>query len=61
MRQTGYDALIRSLGYADAIRFLNQFYPGQGNYIEWQDGAFGDIEAGVLYDQAERRWKTSQG
>lgn len=32
LRQTGYMALIQSLGYADAIRFLLQLSPGEGDY-----------------------------
>jgi hypothetical protein len=34
LRQMGYMALIKSLGYADAIRFLLQINPGQGDYLE---------------------------
>ena len=42
LRQAGYTALIQPLGYADAIRFLVQISPGEGNYLEWQDRVFGD-------------------
>ncbi len=30
----GYKALIDSLGVADAIRFIQHFSPGQGNYTK---------------------------
>lgn len=37
----GYDALINSLGVADAIRFIQHFSPGQGDYTkerhQWLD------------------------
>lgn len=37
----GYQALINSLGVVDAIRFIQHFSPGQGNYTkerhEWLD------------------------
>ncbi len=37
----GYDALINSLGIADAIRFIQYFSPGKGDYTkerhQWLD------------------------
>jgi len=60
LRQTGYMALIRSLGYADAIRFLVQVNPGQGDYLEWQDRIFGDTSADGLYEQAQEHWQRLQ-
>jgi hypothetical protein len=60
LRQTGYMALIRSLGYADAIRFLVQVNPGQGDYLEWQDRIFGDTSVDGLYEQAQKHWQRLQ-
>lgn len=60
LRQTGYMALIESLGYADAIRFLVQISPGQGDYLEWQDHIFGDASVDKLYEQAEQHWRQVQ-
>ncbi|MEJ2733785.1 MAG: hypothetical protein P8189_09510 [Anaerolineae bacterium] len=60
LRQTGYMALIQSLGYADAIRFLLQLSPGAGDYLEWQDRLFGDANADELYEQAQGHWHRSQ-
>jgi len=57
LRQTGYMALIKTLGYADAIRFLVQVSPGEGDYLEWQDRLFGDTSVRELYDQAEEHWQ----
>jgi hypothetical protein len=57
LRQSGYLALIDRLGYADAIRFLVQISPGQGDYLEWQDRIFGDMSVDELYEEAERHWK----
>ena len=53
LRQTGYMALIQSLGYADAIRFLLQLSPGEGDYLAWQDRLFGDVSVDDLYEQAQ--------
>jgi hypothetical protein len=57
LRRIGYTALIKALGYTDAIRFLVQVSPGEGDYLEWQDRLFGDIGAGELYDQAKEHWQ----
>jgi hypothetical protein len=32
--EQGYQALVDSLGVVDAIRFIQHFSPGQGNYTE---------------------------
>ena len=60
LTQTGYMALIQSLGYADAIRFLLQQSPGEGDYLEWQARLFGDAGVDVLYEQAQEHWIQSQ-
>jgi hypothetical protein len=60
LRQTGYMALIQSLGYADAIRFLLQLSGGQGDYSEWQDRLFGDTSVDERYEQAQKHWQRSQ-
>jgi hypothetical protein len=57
LRQTGYMALIESLGYTDAIRFLVHFGQGQGDYIEWQDRMFGEMTVDELYQQASTHWQ----
>jgi hypothetical protein len=60
LRQTGYLALIQSLGYADAIRFLLQLSPGEGDYLAWQERIFGDTSVDDLYEQAQEHWQRSQ-
>jgi hypothetical protein len=32
--EQGYQALVDSLGVVDAIRFIQHFSPGEGNYTE---------------------------
>jgi len=34
LREHGFRALVRELGYADALRFLVQYESGYGNYTE---------------------------
>ena len=60
LRQTGYMALIQSLGYADAIRFLMQLSRGEGDSLEWQDRLFGDASVDELYEQAQEHWQRSR-
>jgi hypothetical protein len=57
VREAGYTALIESLGYADAIRFLVQISPGQGDYLALQERIFGEMNVDELYERAEAHWK----
>jgi len=57
LREAGYTALIESLGYSDAIRFLVHVSQGQGDYLELQDRIFGEMSVDDLYEQAEAHWK----
>jgi hypothetical protein len=55
--ETGFMALVKSLGYADALRFLAQVTSGQGDYLEWQDQVFGETSVDELYEQAQAYWQ----
>ena len=55
--ETGFVALIQSLGYADALRFLAQVVSGQGDYLEWQEQVFGEASVDELYEQAQKHWE----
>ena len=57
LREMGYAALIQSLGYADALRFLVQTNPGQGSYLAWQEQLFGDASVDEIYEQARKHWE----
>ena len=37
------EVLVRELGPADAIRFINQFSTGHGNYTASRDATFGEL------------------
>lgn len=50
-------ALIQSLGYADALRFLAQFNPGHGDYVKQQEQIFGDASVDEIYEQARKHWE----
>ncbi len=55
--ETGFLALVQSLGYADALRFLAQIISGQGDYQDWQNQVFGEAGVHEIYDQAEKYWE----
>jgi len=57
LREMGYAALIQSLGYADALRFLIQINPGQGNYLAWQEQLFEEASVDEIYEQARKHWE----
>jgi hypothetical protein len=57
LREAGFAALIQSLGCADALRFLTQFNPGQGDYVKWQEQIFGDASVDEIYEQARKHWE----
>lgn len=57
VQEAGYLALIQSLGYADALRFVAQLSAGQGDYLELQKHIFGDATADEIYEQAEKYWQ----
>ncbi|MBN1935255.1 MAG: hypothetical protein JW934_11345 [Anaerolineae bacterium] len=57
VQKAGMAALIQSLGYADAIRFVTQLSAGQGDYVEWQAQAFENIAVDELYQQAQAHWE----
>ena len=61
VRETGLLALMHSLGYADALRFLVQLSPGQGNYLGWQEQVLGDASVDEIYEQARKHWEERGG
>ncbi len=37
LNRKGFQALVKSLGYVDAVKFIHQFDQGSGNYTEERD------------------------
>ena len=56
-QEAGLMALIQSLGYAHALRFVEQLSAGQGNDVEWQDRVFGDASVDEIYERAQADWE----
>ena len=63
IRRRGLDALLRRLGRAGMVRFLQQFEIGQGDYAtkrhEWVDRISLD-ELKILATQSRRRRKATR-
>lgn len=59
--ETGFAALVQSLGYGDALRFLTRISSGQGDYLEWQEQVFGDASVDEIFEQARQHWEAREG
>jgi hypothetical protein len=42
LNRKGFQALVDSLGYVDAVRFIKQFDNGEGDYTKERDRWLGD-------------------
>ena len=51
--RAGHAALVRELGVADAIRFLNQYTTGRGDYTAERSEWLGDEPLEELFKQAQ--------
>lgn len=57
VREAGFQALVESLGYADAIRFVIQLGEGRGDSLTWQRQVFGEAPVDEIYEQAKKHWE----
>ncbi len=48
LRARGFEALVRSLGWVNAVRFIQQYEPSTYNYTAERDGVLPDWEAAEL-------------
>lgn len=54
IRERGFRALVKELGYADALRFLAQYEAGRGDYTEERRTLLPPWDAAELARQSER-------
>ena len=54
INRAGHAALVRELGVVDAIRFLNQYTPGRGDYTAERHSFLTDPPLDELFEQARR-------
>lgn len=52
LRRRGFEALVRALGWVNAVRFLHQYEVGQGDYTRERDTFLPDWDAETLVKRA---------
>ena len=52
--RAGHAALVRELGVVDAVRFLNQYTTGRGNYTEDRNQWLGGEPLDALFAQVQQ-------
>lgn len=53
INRDGHAALVRELGVVGALRFLNQFTTGQGDYTAERESFLGDETLEELFEQVQ--------
>ena len=53
LRREGFAALIAALGVGDAIRFVQLYHPGTGDYTAERTQVFGEATSGELLRELE--------
>jgi hypothetical protein len=51
----GFQALVDSLGYADAVRFIKQFDNSDGDYTRDRDRWLGDLTLEKIWDDLKSK------
>jgi hypothetical protein len=54
LRRRGIEVLVRELGYADAMRFLQQFGSGSGDYTQERRELLASLTDQELLERAEK-------
>lgn len=52
LRRKGFVALVESLGWINAVRFIRQYEQGQGDYTRERQSLLPDWDAGTLVKKA---------
>ena len=55
LRERGFAALVASLGWVDAVRFIQQYERGQGDYTRERDQLLPDWNAETLVRKAREQ------
>lgn len=59
--QKGYAALVQALGPVDAIRFIQHFSPGKGNYTEERHQWLDQVTSEDFFTQMEQAKEAMPG
>jgi hypothetical protein len=52
LRRRGFEALVQALGWVNAVRFLQQYEAGQGDYTRERDSFLPNWDAETLVKRA---------
>jgi hypothetical protein len=55
LRQQGFEALVAALGWVNAVRFIQQYEVGRGDYAQERYQFLPDWDAGTLVRKARER------
>jgi len=55
LRTRGFEALVKELGWVNAVRFLRQYETGAGDYVRERDQLLPDWDADTIVKQALAR------
>lgn len=50
IRQVGMDALLKALGPVDAVRFIQQYDKGYGDYTKERENLYKDVTVDQIFD-----------
>ena len=56
LRQAGWEALVNALGLVDAMRFINEYDPGRGDYTAERSAIIGNPSLDEVAEDL-RRWR----
>lgn len=54
LRARGFDALVTQLGWVNAVRFIQQYEQGRGDYTRERNELLPDWSAATLVAEAEK-------
>ena len=57
LRHAGFRALVDTLGWVNAVRFIRQYDPGAGNYTDERPALLPDWDAATLVQKARELQK----
>ncbi len=55
LRRQGFEALVAALGWVNAVRFIQQYESGQGDYTQERHQILPDWDAATLVRKARER------
>ena len=59
IREIGFEALTKELGVVGAIRFMQQYDRGRGDYTKEREKLYNDMTVDELFE-ASAKWKESE-